>query len=201
MRRSGLTAPSLGPGLLEPADANSLLAQYRIPAAQFGVTNTLGEAKALAAQLGYPVVLKAIAPGVVHKSDAGAVVLGVSGERELSESFEQLRSRFGPVRVLVQEMVSSGVEMIVGVQTDPQFGPVVLVGSGGILVELVHDTALGLPPVDRGRALEMINALRVRRLLEGFRDSQRPILRHWSMWSLPSRILPKISRPTWKLSI
>lgn len=113
------------------------------------------------------VVLKAISPQVVHKWERGAVVLNVTTEEELELHFYRLLSKFGG-KVMVQEQVS-GVELFLGAKRDPQFGPVVLFGLGGIFVELYGDVSVRAAPVDVGEALEMMEEIRGRKVLEGFR--------------------------------
>jgi acyl-CoA synthetase (NDP forming) len=135
-----------------------------------------------AEELGYPVVLKAQHPELIHKTDAGAVVLNIRDATELRHAADTIRrnllSRKGlePQEYLVQRMVNSGVEVIVGGVRDESFGPVVSFGSGGILVELLRDVTLQLAPISRSEAMEMIRETFASRLLEGFRgESQKDV--------------------------
>jgi len=112
------------------------------------------------------VVLKAVAPGVIHKSDKGAVVLNITDNETLAREFHRLLGFGGSV--LVQEQVS-GVELFLGAKNDPQFGPVVLFGVGGIFVELYEDVSVRAAPVPREEALEMIDELKGKKILSGFR--------------------------------
>ncbi len=128
----------------------------------------LAEARAAAAELGYPVVVKAL--GLLHKSDAGGVALGIEDERAL----EQVLARMATMETegySVERMapLAEGVELIAGCLNDPRFGPIVLVGLGGIYAELLDDTAVALAPVDEGLAEELIRSLRGAPILDGAR--------------------------------
>jgi hypothetical protein len=116
------------------------------------------------------VVLKTAAPGIAHKSDVGGVMLGLEGPDRLAAAYEQLAGRLGP-RVLVSTMAGPGVELALGVVHDPQFGPLVMVAAGGVLVEVLRDRRFALPPVDHPRALAMLDRLAVRPLLDGVRGA------------------------------
>ena len=123
-----------------------------------------------------PLALKLQSPEIPHKTEAGAVKLGVHGEAAVRAAFEQVMAngrRFDPqaqVRgVLVQPMASTGLELIAGVVNDPDFGPMVMVGLGGIYVEVLGDVALAPAPLNAATALAMLERLRGRRLLEGVR--------------------------------
>ncbi len=130
--------------------------------------DSAGAARAAAAEIGYPVVLKTAEPGVAHKSDAGGVVLGIRDPAALDAAYAGLAARLGP-RVLVCETAEPGIELSAGIVTDGDLGPLVVVGAGGILVEHLADRAVALPPVDAAGARRMLSRLRVSRLLAGFR--------------------------------
>jgi len=130
-------------------------------------------ALAAAGRVGWPVVLKMAAPGVTHKSDVGGVRLDLDGPERLAAAYAELAGRLGP-RVLVAAMAEPGVELALGVVADPQFGPLVMVAAGGVLVEVLHDRRFALPPLDHGRALTMLDRLAVRPLLDGVRGG-RPV--------------------------
>jgi acetate---CoA ligase (ADP-forming) len=134
------------------------------------VATDLPGALAAAARVGWPVVLKTAAPGVAHKSEVGGVRLGLDGPERLAAAYTDLAGRLGP-RVLVAAMAGPGVELALGVVADPQFGPLVMVAAGGVLVELLGDRRFALPPVDHGRALAMLDRLAVRPLLDGIRGA------------------------------
>ena len=133
---------------------------------------TADEAAAAAAQLGYPVVAK-VASGVVHKSDVGGVRLNIRDETGLRDAYADLAALAGP-KVLLQQTLSSETEVIAGIVQDPQFGPVIMVGIGGVLADLISDHQLRLAPLDETAAEAMIDRLRMVRLIDGYRG--RPAL-------------------------
>lgn len=156
-----------------------LLSAYRIPVARWGVARTPEEAKEIADRIGYPVALKVLSPDIVHKSDAGGVRLNVTEsevERTFREMMLNIERKFPHARVdgvLVQEMISGGVEVIVGVKRDPSFGPVIMFGLGGIFVEVFRDVTFRVAPLSRRDAMEMIKKVRAYRLLSGYRGAGR----------------------------
>lgn len=159
--------------LTEPETA-AILSAYGIAQPREALATTEDEAAETSRQLGFPTVLKVCSPDILHKSDVGGVKLGLSNEAEVRSAFHDLRSaaiqrsaRF--TGVLVQEQVPGDAEVIVGARYDPTFGPVVLVGLGGILAELLKDTALRLAPVSADTARQMLGELRGFQLLTGFR--------------------------------
>src|SRR5207342_537296 len=142
----------------------------------FGPARTVirrGEALAAAAQLGYPVVLKAL--GQLHKSDAGGVALGLRDEQELAAAFDDISARLDPESFSLEaaEDVASGFELLVGARRDPRFGPLVVVAAGGIQAELARDTAVTLAPIDAAAAEGLIRSLGSAPLLLGARGRQR----------------------------
>ena len=114
--------------------------------------------------------MKTMAPGVQHKSDVGGVALGLTDADALRAAYEDIAARLGP-HVVVTPMASPGVEIALGIVRDPQFGPLVLVAAGGVLVEVLHDRRLALPPLDAARARELIDWLGIRPLLDGVRGA------------------------------
>ncbi len=142
-----------------------------VPARRIG---DLDEALAAALELGYPVALKAL--GLLHKSDAGGVVLGIDGPEELSAAFSDLATRLEATACSVERMapLEAGVELIAGVRSDPRFGPIALVGIGGLYAELLADVAVALAPVSRAQAADLLRSLRGAPLLLGARG--RPAL-------------------------
>ena len=152
-----------------------LLACYGIPVLQQCIVTGIDDVEAAATGLGGPVALKAIAPGLVHKTEAGAVRLGLSpadakaAAREMDGRLRQGAQT--PTGFVVQQMAAPGVEMIVGVVHDPQFGPVVACGAGGVLVELIKDVSVRLAPLSKRDAEEMVRELKSFPLLTGYRGS------------------------------
>jgi hypothetical protein len=153
---------------LDEAEGLALVGDWGVPVVAAEVANSPEEAVAAAGRVGWPVALKTAAPGVAHKSDVGGVRLGLDGPDRLAAAYADLAARLGP-RVLVAAMGGPGVELALGVVADPQFGPLVMVAAGGVLVEVVRDRRFALPPVDRRQALAMLDRLAVRPLLDGVR--------------------------------
>ncbi len=160
----------LASGDLSELEGLALLADYGVPITQGRGARSADEAVAAAEDIGWPVALKTAAPGVHHKSDVGGVALGVTSADALRAAYEDMASRLGP-QVVVAAMAPPGVELALGIVRDPQFGPLVLVAAGGVLVEVLHDRRLTLPPLDAPRARASIDRLRVRPLLDGVRGA------------------------------
>ncbi len=156
----------------EPAGAAllELLSGYGITVAKTVSAVGVDETLAAAEQVGYPVVLKTGQAGILHKSDVRGVVTGVRNADELAAAYADVAGRLGP-RVLVCQQVPPGVELALGIVADPQLGPLVVVGAGGVLVELLADRAVALPPVSAGQARRLLDGLRVGRLLAGVRGA------------------------------
>ena len=160
-------------GLLE---LEPLLATYGIPCAAGHAASTPAEAAAIAGRFGFPVALKVLSPDITHKTEVGGVVLGVSSAEEVSQAVGAMLARVRASRpqaaiqgVLVQPMVTGGRELLLGMVRDPQFGPLVMVGVGGIYVEVLKDTAARLAPLSHAEALAMLDELRMAPLLRGVR--------------------------------
>jgi acetyltransferase len=155
-------------GWLPPDEAAVLLAAAGVPLVAAEVCRTAQEAAASAARIGGPVAVKVVHPALVHKSDVGGVRVGVPPAEVRGVAAELLRLADG-ARVMVQPVVRGGPELVVGGLRDPDLGPAVAVGLGGVLVELLDDVALGLAPLDRAQARELIGSLRARAVLDGAR--------------------------------
>jgi hypothetical protein len=126
-----------------------------------------------ASEIGYPVALKGVGPGILHKSDVGAVLLGLTSEAALRDAYQQMRDRLGPqlAGVFVQRMAAPGVEMFIGGLQDPSFGPVVVCGSGGVFVELFGAAVCRLCPLTARDADTLIDDVRGAARLHGFRGA------------------------------
>jgi acyl-CoA synthetase (NDP forming) len=148
----------------------ALLADYGVPTMQVRGATSVDGAIAAAEEVGWPVAMKTAAPGVHHKSDVGGVVLGLANADALGVAYEDMSTRLGP-DVVVAQMAPPGVELALGIVRDPQFGPLVLVAAGGVLVEVLHDRRLAFPPLDAPRARASIDRLGVRPLLDGVRGA------------------------------
>jgi acetyl coenzyme A synthetase (ADP forming)-like protein len=158
---------------LSAPDAQRLLELCGIDVAAARVARTADEAARAAAEIGLPVAVKALGPTLLHKTELGAVRLGVSSEQAVRETFADFSARLGGrlESVLVQRMVTGGVEMVVGGINDPSFGPLVMAGTGGIFVELVGDTVFRMCPLAEADALEMVSEMKGQVLLRGYRGS------------------------------
>jgi acyl-CoA synthetase (NDP forming) len=157
--------------LLDEAQSLSLLRDFGIAAVRSQVTDIESELTALAQDLGYPLVLKTAKSGVAHKTEQKGVVLDIQNEQQLIDSYEEITSRLGP-RVILAKMAPAGVEMFLGARTDPQFGPVVMFGFGGVLAEVIADVVFALPPFDAAYVRRRLNELKLHALLDGVRGSQ-----------------------------
>jgi acetate---CoA ligase (ADP-forming) len=155
---------------LSEAEGLALLADYGVPTVRHAAVSSLDEAVAAACDLGFPVALKTAAPGVTHKSDVGGVRIGLADADALSEAYRDMAERLGP-DVLVAAMAPDGVEVALGIVRDATFGPLVLVAAGGVLVELLKDRRLGLPPLDEVRARRLVDGLAARPVLDGVRGA------------------------------
>jgi acetyl coenzyme A synthetase (ADP forming)-like protein len=160
---------------LEPSEVGALLAAAGIPLAAAAMVAP-GEAPEAAARLGFPVVAKAVAPGLLHKSDVGAVILGLESAAQVEAAVETLRQRLSAAgytleNVLLQREVRGGIEALVGVVADPTFGPLVVCASGGVHAELARDASFRMPPVSDLDAGEMVARLRLSTLLAGYRGA------------------------------
>jgi succinyl-CoA synthetase beta subunit len=155
--------------VLEP-QAKRLLSLAGLSVPRFFCTKKIDEALRFAEEIGYPVVCKVVSPKVIHKSEKNGVELGIDSERKLRETFHRFNKIEGFTGMLVEEMVS-GLELIVGAKNDYQFGPVILFGMGGVLVEIYRDIVLRMAPLSQGDIDSMMRCLKARRLLEGYRGS------------------------------
>ena len=153
---------------LDEHESKCLLSSYGIPVTEEKIAEEANAAVKAARSLGFPVALKTAAPDVLHKSEIGGILLNLNDDDAVREAYAVLDSRCGP-RVLVQEMAPPGTEMILGMKSDPQFGPVLLVGLGGIFVEVYKDIATALPPLSRGEAESLPGELRGNVILKGTR--------------------------------
>ncbi|HYT81146.1 MAG TPA: GNAT family N-acetyltransferase [Actinomycetota bacterium] len=165
-----------GPRWLRPDEVAELLSCYGLPFADWRLADSPEEAARAAEELAGAVALKAVAPGLVHKTEAGAVRLGLATPPQVEQAAREMMSAVGAVghrveRFLVQRMVPAGVEMLIGAVHDPSFGPVVACGGGGTAVELVRDVSVRITPLTDRDATEMVRSLATFPLLEGYRGT------------------------------
>jgi acetyltransferase len=167
-----------GREILNEAEAKTFLEYHNFPVVKTKTARSADEAATIAQQLGYPVVLKILSPQIVHKTDAGGVVLDINSENELREAYNRITQKakeYNPeaeiLGVTVQRMVKArGYEVIIGSKTDALFGPVILFGMGGIGVELFKDFSLGLPPLNQTLVRRIMEETKVYQLLKGYRN-------------------------------
>ena len=158
-------------GPLDEVESLSLLSDFGIPTACAFHAGTLAQVIDATNKLGSTVVLKTASPGIYHKSDVDGVRLNLTSLVEVESAYRDISSRLGP-QVLVTAMIPAGVEMSLGLVKDPQFGPLVMIGAGGVLIELSRDRRLALPPFDADYAFAMIDKLKTRTLLDGYRGRE-----------------------------
>lgn len=164
-------APRLATGVaLDEAEGLALFGDYGIPVLPHRVVESADAARAAAREFGFPVALKTAMPGILHKSDRGGVALGLADDGAVAAAWDDMARRLGP-RALVMPMAERGVELAFGAFDDAQFGPIVLAGAGGVLIELLRDRRFALPPIDVPRARRLIDRLAVRPLLDGVRGA------------------------------
>lgn len=165
------TALERGQKALSETQSKKLLSAYGIPITREEIARSADEAAALAEGLGYPVVLKACSPDLMHKTEAGGVEIGLKSASEVREAYQRIT---GLVRVplegiLVQEMVRGPRELVLGLTRDVQFGPCVMFGLGGLMTEILNDTVFRVAPFDAAEALEMMQEIRAKAILGPFR--------------------------------
>jgi acetyl-CoA synthetase (ADP-forming) len=162
--------------LLE-SEAKTVCVEYGIPVTRFEVAKSEAEAVKFAEAIGFPVVLKVVSPDIIHKSDVGGVIVGLKNAGEVRDAYKKIlenvkkhRADAKIVGILVQEMAPASTEVIVGAIEDPQFGPALMFGLGGIFVEILRDVAFRIAPIDEDEAREMISEVKAYPLLKGYRN-------------------------------
>jgi len=160
-------------------EAKAIISTYKIPVTEFAVAKTEEEADKAAERIGFPVVLKILSPDVIHKSDVGGVLVGLktpeevrSGYQEILASVKKHKPDARIIGVIVQEFAPAGVEVIVGSMKDPQFGPALMFGLGGIFVEILKDVSFRVAPITEYDAKEMITEIKGYPLLTGARGKE-----------------------------
>lgn len=175
------TARAEGRTLLSEVEAKQVLAEAGIPVTETLLATSRDEAISTAAKVGYPVVLKVVSQDIAHKSDVGGVKLNLEDDAAVSEAFDAIMSSAKAAEpnaridgVSVQKMADPGTEVIVGMTTDPQFGPVMMFGLGGIMVEVLKDVSFRLVPLEAKDAEAMLSEIKGRPVLDGVRG-QPPV--------------------------
>ncbi len=168
-----------GRKVLTEFEAKEVLKAAGIPVVETVLASSREEALNAARRLGFPVVLKVCSPEIVHKTDVGGVWLNLSSEAEVEEAYQQILTavtarypRLKHKRVTVQKMAGEGVEIVLGISRDPQFGPLMMFGLGGIFVEVLKDVSFRLIPLSKDDARKMLGEIRGKALLDGVRGRQ-----------------------------
>lgn len=164
---------------LTELESKQIMKQAGINTTEIRLGRTKEEAISLAREIGFPVALKIVSPDVLHKTDAGGVKLNLNNEEEVAESFDSIISSTKEHQpqaniqgVAVQNMARPGTEVIIGMSKDPQFGPVLMFGLGGILVEVLKDVSFRIVPLTKRDAREMIREIKGYPILEGYRGQE-----------------------------
>ena len=165
--------------MLTETESKELLKQAGVSVIETQLAASKEEAVSISKQIGYPVVLKIVSPDVIHKSDSGGVKLDLKTPEHVEEAYDDImqsiKKQYPEAKiqgVSVQQMARPGVEVIVGVSTDAQFGPVVMFGLGGILVEILKDVSFRIVPLMKKDAREMIREIKGFPVLEGYRGQE-----------------------------
>jgi acetyltransferase len=158
-----------GAGFINPAIAVQIVSAYGIPVPDSGVASSLKQALILAEKIQYPVALKLVAKGVIHKMDVGGLALDLGNADQLQKAYQRIVGENPANRAMIQSMVSAGEETIVGIQRDSQFGPILMFGAGGTYVEVNQDVIFRLAPLCRHDALDMVGETVIGRILGGIR--------------------------------
>ncbi|MBN1375614.1 MAG: acetate--CoA ligase family protein [Dehalococcoidia bacterium] len=162
--------------LLTEIESKEMLKGAKIPVVETKLAKTKTEAVELAKKMGFPVVLKIVSPDVVHKSDAGGVKLGIQNATQAGKAYSEILASIKKhypkakiVGISVQKMAKQGIEVIIGMTKDAQFGPVIMFGLGGILVEVLKDVSFRIVPMTKRDAKEMITEIKGFPILKGYR--------------------------------
>ena len=179
-KRETLARVDLPAGTVSEAGALARLKDAGIPVMPHRLATSAAEAAAAAESFGFPVVAKIVSPDILHKTEIGGVMLNLQDKAQVAAAYDELRARAAKAKpnakiegVLVAPMIKGGVECIMGVQRDPVFGPVVMFGLGGILVEALRDVSFRLAPFDKAEAHRMIDQIKARAVLDGWRGAPK----------------------------
>ena len=163
------------PRVITEESSKDILSEYGIKVPKYALVTNSDEAVQKSKEIGFPLVAKIVSPDILHKTDVGGVKVGLSSEDEVKKAFDdmfnRLKEEFDVKGVLLEKMVPKGVELIVGLQNDSQFGPSIMVGLGGIYTELFKDVSFRVLPVTKNEAAKMLESLRGKDILKGFRGS------------------------------
>ena len=164
------------PKVITEESSKEILGEYGIKVPKYALVTNSDEAAQKSREIGFPLVAKIVSPDILHKTDVGGVKVGLGSEDEVKKAvdhmFYRLKEKFDVKGVLLEKMVPEGVELIIGLQNDFQFGPSIMVGLGGIYTELFKDVSFRVLPVTKGDASKMLESLRGKDILKGFRGSK-----------------------------
>ncbi len=158
--------------------SKSILQNYGVTVPPYALVTSADDAAKYAKKIGFPLVMKVVSPQILHKTDVGGVKVGIDNVDDAKKTFTDMYGRLSKKKgvdvkgILLEKMVPKGVELIVGIQNDPQFGPVIMVGLGGIMTEVMRDVAFRMLPISMTDAKSMLNELEGSKLLKGFRGSK-----------------------------
>ena len=158
--------------------SKTILKTYGVKVPPFALVTSVEEAAKQAKKIGFPLVMKVVSPQILHKTDVGGVKVGLNNVNDVKKTFKEMYGRLSKKKgvevkgILLEKMVPKGVELIVGIQNDSQFGPVIMVGLGGIMTEVMKDVAFRMLPITTSDVKSMINELKGAALLKGFRGSE-----------------------------
>ncbi len=159
--------------------SKSILKTYGIKVPPFALVTSTDEAARQAKKIGFPLVMKVVSPQILHKTDVGGIKIGLNNVNDVKKTFTDMYSRLSKKKgvevkgILLEKMVPNGIELIVGIQNDSQFGPIIMVGLGGIMTEVMKDVVFRMLPISTSDAKSMINELKGATLLKGFRGSEK----------------------------
>ena len=164
------------PKVITEESSKEILSEYGIKIPKYALVTNSAEAAQKSREIGFPLVAKIVSPDILHKTDVGGVKVGLGSEDEVKKAFDdmfyRLKEKFDVKGVLLEKMVPEGIELIIGLQNDFQFGPSIMVGLGGIYTELFKDVSFRVLPVTKGDASKMLESLRGKDILKGFRGSK-----------------------------
>jgi acyl-CoA synthetase (NDP forming) len=180
-RKNQIIANAAGQGrtILTEIEAKQVFKDIGVPVVATRLATSRRQAAAIAAEIGFPAVLKIASADIVHKSDAGGVKVGLKNKTEVEKAYGDImkaaREKFPEAKIdgaAVQSMARPGIEIIIGTFKDAQFGPVIMFGLGGIFVEVLKDVSFRIVPIERRDAAEMVREIKAYRLLKGYRGME-----------------------------
>ena len=169
---------SSGRVILTAPEVREILTNYDIPMPKGGLVKNPREARALAAELGFPVVMKIVSPDIIYERDVGGIITDIQTEEEIESAYDRImetvRSKAPDVRVLgiyLEQMIAKRYELLIGSKKDPIFGPVIVFGMGGVAVDVFKDVTIGIPPLNMSLAQQLIDGTKISTLLKGYRGA------------------------------